>query len=67
MITIYQFGREELFKKGAQFRASHKHIQKYCNEFAYRYNNRKLKNNERFVDFLSGVVNTKLTYKTLTA
>ncbi len=47
--------------------ASHKHIQKYCNEFAYRYDNRNLKNNERFVDFFSGLANTKLTYKTLTA
>ncbi len=35
--------------------------------FLITINNRKLKNNKRFVDFLVGLTNKKLTYKTLTA
>lgn len=44
---------------------SHKHIQKYCNEFSYKYDTREMENNERFVEFLSNLSNTKLTYKNL--
>ncbi|MFK7967602.1 MAG: IS1595 family transposase [Rickettsiaceae bacterium] len=46
---------------------SHKHMQKYCNKFLHHYNNRNLKNNERFVEALNVLANTKLIYKTLTA
>lgn len=44
---------------------SHKHIQRYCNEFGYKYDTRCLQNNERFIDFLEKINNTKVKYKDL--
>lgn len=41
-----------------------KHLQAYCNEFAWRYNNRKIKDSQRFVLSLGGLTG-RLTYKTL--
>ncbi len=45
---------------------SHKHLQRYCNEFSYRYNNRQLTNLERFTDSMKRCANTRLTYEQLT-
>ncbi len=41
---------------------SGKHLSRYCDEFAFRYNNRNLTDGERFEALLSRV-NRKLTYK----
>jgi hypothetical protein len=45
--------------------ASVKHIQGYINEFSYRYSTKELQGNERFLMFLNGVENKKVTYKQL--
>lgn len=45
---------------------SSKHLPKYCEEFAYRYNTRQLTDGERFGQFLS-VANTKMEYLDLTS
>jgi transposase-like protein len=44
---------------------SEKHIQKYLNDYSFKYNTKDLQNNERFVLFLESVGNGKLTYKQL--
>lgn len=41
-----------------------KHLQAYCNEFAYRYNSRKIKDNDRFILSLQNL-EVRLPYKTL--
>ncbi len=38
---------------GIYHQVSHKHLHRYCEEFAYRYNSRKLKDRDRFVITLS--------------
>ena len=43
---------------------SRKHMQSYCNEFAFRYNHRNIKDNERFVLSLQQV-SGRLRYKDL--
>lgn len=43
---------------------SDKHIQKYCNEFSFRYNTREMKEFERF-DFFFNKVEMRLDYATL--
>lgn len=43
---------------------SRKHLQRYCDEFAYRYNTRKLQDGARFL-LISGQINGRLTYKQL--
>lgn len=45
---------------------SKKHLQKYLNEFNFRYNSRELADNQKFVSFL-GNVQGRLTYKELIA
>jgi len=45
---------------------SPKHLQKYCDEFAFRYNTRDLKDGERFDKWLTEVNHKRLTYKQLT-
>lgn len=44
---------------------SPKHLQRYCEEFAYRYNSRKIKCYERFYDVMERI-SCRLTYKNLT-
>lgn len=56
-----------VMKRGAHgiyHQISFKHLQAYCNEYAYRYNSRKLKDGERFVLSLQGIEGT-LPYKIL--
>ena len=43
---------------------SYKHLQRYCDEFAYRYNNRKMKDADRFNQSFNGIIG-RLDYKTL--
>lgn len=42
-----------------------KHLQAYCNEYAYRYSTRKQSDNDRFFETLKNSGNFKLPYKTL--
>jgi transposase-like protein len=51
---------------GIHHSVSPKHLQRYCNESAFRYNNRSLFQDERFAQVLANC-NGKLDYKTLTA
>lgn len=43
-----------------------KHLERYCQEFEYRYNRRKLTGVEKFESALLQVSNTRITYNTLT-
>jgi hypothetical protein len=43
---------------------SAKHLQRYCDEFSYRYNTRKIKDHERFTLTLSQI-NSVLPYNKL--
>jgi transposase-like protein/DUF2075 family protein len=45
--------------------ASKKHIQKYLNEFSFRYNERQLSDFDRFGAWFSNCQNVRLTYKSL--
>lgn len=45
--------------------ASNKHIQRYVNEFCYRYNNRLMNDIEIFTNWFGGCENKKLYYKVL--
>lgn len=53
---------------GIYHHVSEKHLQRYCHEFAYRFNNRKIKDFERFnVTMENKHLKGRLTYKTLIA
>lgn len=52
--------------KGIHHQVSPKHLQRYCNESAYRYNNKNLAQDERFADVLINCEG-RLTYYDLTA
>jgi transposase-like protein len=45
---------------------SKRHLQRYCDEFCFRYNNRKLADAEKFIIALRKCRNTNLLYKVLT-
>lgn len=49
---------------GIYHQISYKHLQAYCNEFAYRYNSRKMADGERFMLTLKQLEG-RLTYKQL--
>ena len=51
---------------GIYHHTSPKHLQKYCDEFTYRYNTRKAKDAERFVLVLS-TADSRMTYRELIA
>jgi len=56
-----------LFKRGIYgiyHNVSNKHIDRYCNEFSYRYNSRGVTDNDRFHSCLTGL-EKRLTYKNL--
>ena len=57
-----------LFKRGyigTYHYMSPKHLSRYCNEFAYRYNSRKISSEDRFGDAITRAANRRLTYKGL--
>jgi transposase-like protein len=45
---------------------SHKHLQRYCDEFSYRYNNRRVSNLERLTESIKSCGQARLTYRNLT-
>ena len=49
---------------GIYHQVSYKHLQRYCDEFSYRFNSRKIKDNDRFATILSNPVG-RLKYKQL--
>lgn len=49
---------------GIYHQISYKHLQRYCDEFSYRYNSRTLKDGERFTLSLQSIEG-RLTYKQL--
>src|SRR5450432_109576 len=51
---------------GIYHQVSHKHLQRYCDEFAFRFNSRKMKDNDRFELSLSRLTG-RLTYADLVA
>ncbi len=51
---------------GIYHQVSEGHLQRYCDEFAYRFNSRKIPDNERF-EIILGQLTGELTYKQLTA
>lgn len=50
---------------GIYHQVSPKHLHRYCDEFAYRYNTRKKKDSERFNHSLEKASGKRLTYKRL--
>jgi len=59
-----------LFKRGIigfYHNVSPKHLHRYCNEFGYRYNERKVTDCTRFEDAVNKVGNARLTYNELIA
>lgn len=45
---------------------SHKHLQRYCDEYSYRFNNREISSVERFAKAIESVIKARITYQTLT-
>lgn len=57
-----------IFKRGIigiYHQVSPKHLQRYCDEFEYRYNQRKLTDIEKFEEAIKKCNDTRLSYKTL--
>jgi transposase-like protein len=52
---------------GIYHQVSPKHLHRYCDEFAFRFNSRKATTGDRFAYSLSVTENKKLTYKELIA
>lgn len=59
-----------IFKRGiigVYHQTSVKHLHRYCNEYAHRYNNRKDSSAEKFADAVKRVSGVRITYKNLIA
>lgn len=57
-----------IFKRGivgVYHQTSLKHLHRYCNEFAYRYNSRESDSVLKFADAISSVVKARITYREL--
>ena len=52
---------------GINHHVSAKHLQRYCDEYAYRWNTRNMSDSERFEDWFSNLNGKRLTYKALTS
>ena len=50
---------------GIYHHVSAKHLQRYCDEYTYRWNTRELTDGERFEDWFSRIEGKRLMYKTL--
>jgi transposase-like protein len=50
---------------GINHHVSAKHLQRYCDEYAYRWNTRNMSDGERFENWFSTINDKRLTYKTL--
>jgi hypothetical protein len=48
---------------GVYHHVSEQHLHRYCGEFDYRYNNRKISDAERMEKSVSGIVGKRLTYR----
>ncbi|HSW96976.1 MAG TPA: IS1595 family transposase [Candidatus Saccharimonadales bacterium] len=51
---------------GIYHSTSRKHLHRYCDEFAYRYNTRNISDQERFISVLTKVADARLTWNQLT-
>lgn len=57
-----------IFKRGiigVYHQTSPKHLHRYCNEYAYRYNVRNENSNQKFADAIGSVIKARITYQTL--
>jgi transposase-like protein len=50
---------------GIYHHVSPKHLQKYCDEYSYRWNTREMTEGERFEEWFANLNGKRLTYKTL--
>ena len=58
------FSHFDRMQIGQYFSFSPKHLQRYCDEFIYRYNSRKMKDGDRWNNAMSKI-NGRLSYKML--
>ena len=57
-----------LLKRGVNGTFHHiskKHLSRYCDEFAFRWNNRKVEDGDRVVEAIKGIVGKRLAYRAL--
>jgi len=51
---------------GTFHQVSPQHLQRYCDEFSYRYNNKNVSNIDRFTESIKNCAQARVTYKELT-